>query len=242
MVEGLDRFRKHFSEYTDCYILIGGTACALVLEPRDTAFRRTKDFDIVLCLENADAGFVGAFWDFIHRADYRQKEVRGKPQCYRFSHSPHKDYPHMLELFSRTPDALEPEPVGGHLVRIPTCDGVSGLSAILLDDTYYEFLRARRMVKDGLCYAPAECLIPLKALAWLKNTELQKNGAKGIKEGDIRKHKADVFALVQVLNPTPRSDIPGKIKADLRKFISDTGSTLDHELACSRLRTIYGLD
>ena len=27
MVKGLDTFKRHFAEYADCYILIGGSAC-----------------------------------------------------------------------------------------------------------------------------------------------------------------------------------------------------------------------
>ena len=27
MVKGIDLFKRHFADYTDCYILIGGSAC-----------------------------------------------------------------------------------------------------------------------------------------------------------------------------------------------------------------------
>ena len=54
MVNGLDRFREHFSAYTDRYVLIGGTAASLAMEELCEAFRVTKDLDIVLCVEALD--------------------------------------------------------------------------------------------------------------------------------------------------------------------------------------------
>ena len=32
MVRGLDKFREHFAPFAENYVLIGGTACALVKE------------------------------------------------------------------------------------------------------------------------------------------------------------------------------------------------------------------
>ena len=65
MVEGLDRFKAHFSNYTDRYVLIGGTASSLAMEELRQEFRTTKDLDIVLCIETLDRDFTQAFWDFI---------------------------------------------------------------------------------------------------------------------------------------------------------------------------------
>jgi predicted nucleotidyltransferase len=65
MVRGLDLFRNYFKEYTDKYILIGGTACDLAMESMGLNFRATKDLDIVLILEALDVEFVNAFWSFI---------------------------------------------------------------------------------------------------------------------------------------------------------------------------------
>ena len=31
MVKGLDAFKRHFADYSDCYILIGGSACEALL-------------------------------------------------------------------------------------------------------------------------------------------------------------------------------------------------------------------
>ena len=61
MVEGLQRFRDHFQEFTEQYVLIGGAACDLYMEDFGLPFRVTKDLDIVLCVEALDAAFVESF-------------------------------------------------------------------------------------------------------------------------------------------------------------------------------------
>lgn len=54
MVEGLERFKDHFKEFTEQYVLIGGAACDLYMEDAGLFFRATKDLDIVLCVEALD--------------------------------------------------------------------------------------------------------------------------------------------------------------------------------------------
>ncbi len=43
MVAGMDSFIKKFSDYTDCYTIIGGAACDILMSDADTPFRATKD-------------------------------------------------------------------------------------------------------------------------------------------------------------------------------------------------------
>lgn len=42
MVRGIEQFKKHFSIYKDKYVLIGGTACAVVMEEVGLEFRATN--------------------------------------------------------------------------------------------------------------------------------------------------------------------------------------------------------
>ncbi len=42
MVIGIDRFKDHFREYEDEYILIGGSACDILLSEAGLTFRATK--------------------------------------------------------------------------------------------------------------------------------------------------------------------------------------------------------
>ena len=63
MVKGLDIFYDYFSEYTDQYVLIGGTACDLSFSNYDEDFRVTKDLDMVLIVEALTKEFSQRFWN-----------------------------------------------------------------------------------------------------------------------------------------------------------------------------------
>jgi len=150
MVKGLDIFRRHFQDYSDRYILIGGAACDIATSAAGLGFRVTKDLDIVLCVEALDAAFVGALWAFVQAGGYQiQERSTGQKQFYRFQKPTNENYPFMLELFSRQPDVLQVA-AGSQLPPLPMEEDVSSLSAILLDADYYGFIRAGRLQVDGL--------------------------------------------------------------------------------------------
>ena len=72
----------------------------------------------------------------------------------------------MIELFSRNPyyiwlteDAI--------ITPLPMEEEVSSLSAILLNQAYYELLKGGRIMVDGMPILKTTCLIAFKAKAWL---------------------------------------------------------------------------
>ena len=163
MVRGLDIFRQRFRNYADRYMLIGGAACDLAMREAGLEFRATKDLDIVLCVEALDTAFVEAFWAFVREGGYRIQQQAERPrQFYRFQKPSTENFPFMLELFSRSPDDLATVP-GSHLTPIPTAEEVSSLSAILMDEEYYGFIRSALTEIDGLPIVGPHGLIPLKA-------------------------------------------------------------------------------
>ena len=218
MIRGLELFREHFRAHADQYVLIGGAACDLVMEEAGLEFRATKDLDIVLCVEALDASFVRAFWEFVAAGGYQvQEKSTGEKRYHRFQKPENKDYPFMLELFSRNPDILEPAE-GAHLTPIPIDEDVSSLSAILLNDDYYSFLQSgKKMIEDIPIVGP-EHLIPLKARAWIDLSTRQAEG-KPVDKKDITKHKNDVFRLYQVFDPSFHADIPKAIRGDMETFL-----------------------
>ena len=99
-MRGLGVFREYFAGYEDYYVLIGGTACTVLMEDAGVEFRATKDLDIVLIMECFDGRFAAKFWTFIESGGYqsrRKGEERG--QCYRFEKPQNVEYPAMIELF-----------------------------------------------------------------------------------------------------------------------------------------------
>ena len=218
MVKGIDRFRAHFEDLNDRYVLIGGAACFLALEKSGLEFRATKDLDIVLCVEALDAEFARTFWNFIERGKYKNiQRSTGKKMFYRFYEPEDGTFPYMLELFSRIPDALHLSD-DAHLTPIPVGEEQSNLSAILLDDGYYYFIHGSKIDSDGIPVVPPEIIVPLKARAWLDLTE-RRNAGEKVDGNDIKKHKNDVFRLFQVIEPDKRVALPDVIKSDMQRFL-----------------------
>ena len=46
MVRGITNFKKRFQGYEEQYVIIGGTACDLIMENEELPFRATKDIDL----------------------------------------------------------------------------------------------------------------------------------------------------------------------------------------------------
>ena len=176
MIQGLENFRVFFEGFEDRYTLIGGVACHLSMTEAGFNFRATKDLDIVLCAEALDSEFVKKFWEFIKEGEYehQEKSSEGK-QFYRFIKPKSDDFPFMLELFSRKPDDLLLE-ISNNLTPIPTDEEVSSLSAILLDDAYYECIQDGKEIVNNLPILKPEYIIPFKMKAWLDLTTRKNNG------------------------------------------------------------------
>ncbi|MHC1729178.1 MAG: hypothetical protein AB9866_24805 [Syntrophobacteraceae bacterium] len=252
MVKGMDQFREHFRGLEDRYVLIGGAACDLLMEEAGLDFRATKDLDIVLCVEVLDAAFVRAFWEFVKKGGYKnQQKSTGKKLFYRFKEPQEESFPWMLELFSRVPDALNLVDES-HLTPIPAAEELSSLSAILPDEDYYSFIHGSKRLIQGLMAVTPECLVPLKARAWLDLTGRKATG-EGIDDKTIKKHKNDVFRLFQLLSSGTQVKLPGSISDDLSRFLKavevDPPDTLKpfglRAMSVAdmveKLRSIYGL-
>lgn len=218
MVKGLELFRDHFQEKTDQFVLIGGTACDLVMSEAGIPFRATKDLDIVLLSEAMTPDFGRVFWEFIRKGGYTAKERdSGAKQYYRFSKPSLPDYPVLLELFSNKPDELV-FPEGSSLSRIPVGEDVSSLSAILLDEAYYGFLKAGKRVLQGLPIVGVEHLMALKAKAWLDLSNRKAMGER-VDSNEVHKHKRDVFRLLQIADPDFSAEIPDRVGQDMHRFL-----------------------
>ncbi|KZD20049.1 MAG: hypothetical protein AO396_01440 [Candidatus Fermentibacter daniensis] len=253
MVNGLEKFREHFVGFNENYVLIGGTACDIALGKAGIPFRRTKDLDIVLCVEALNREFVSAFWKFVLEGGYEhQQKSTGEKLYYRFFSPTDSAFPFMLELFSRVPDSLLLSEES-HLTPIPVDDPGLSLSAILLDDDYYYLIHEGKHEEDGLSLVGHEQLIPLKARAWLDMTRRRTKG-EDVDEKDIRKHRNDVFRLYQILDPDSRIDLRPAIREDLLSFLASAEADKAINLkdiglgsikvteACDDIRRFYGID
>jgi len=219
MVVGLDRLKSYFEKHQDKYIIIGGTACEIRLESRGINFRGTKDIDMLLIIEALDNDFLESFWSFIRDGEYINRYIDEKERTFfRFTNPQAEDYPTIVELFSRKPDGIILPP-DFHLTPIPTDEEFSSLSAMLMDDNYYNFTLENCDVKEGLMIANELALICLKVKAFLNNRQRKAEGHH-LQTNDIEKHKKDVIKLATTLTTATLINFNDLIKGDIVKFIA----------------------
>lgn len=250
-MKGIDVFKAHFAGFAHQYVLIGGAACDIIMDEVGLAFRATKDLDIVILVEALDAAFGKQFWAFVETGGYQQRErSSGDKEFYRFQKPANPEFPSMLELFSRAPDTITPAE-GSGLTPLPIDEDIASLSAILLDEHYYTALIENRRIIDDVAVLDERLLIPFKAKAHLDLANRRERGEQ-IDSRQVRKHRTDVFRLIQLLPDNERVMLSEPITADLAVFadkvIADSDfnpkelglqGSADEQVA--RLRTIYGL-
>ncbi len=248
MVKGIELFIEQFKEYTDCYTIIGGTACDILMTEQNLDFRATKDIDMIILMEEKTDEFAKLFWEFIKAGGYKCGwKTSDKSHYYRFT-EPGWGYPKQIELFSRKPDYhLKADT---EIVPIYIDDDISSLSAILIDDEYYKFMLEGRRTVAGASVLGAEYIIPFKMNAWL---DLNKRKIEGshVNDRDLRKHKLDVFRLLDIVDVNTKIELPDRIKIDILHFIEkvetenlneslkQVGVIMNFEDAITQLRKIY---
>ena len=77
MVEGLEKFRENFKDFADCFTVIGGTACEILMNEQDIDFRATHDIDMILILEDKKEAFARKVF-----ADVKNFAMQTKSECH----------------------------------------------------------------------------------------------------------------------------------------------------------------
>lgn len=223
-IVGIDKFKEAMASHESEYVLIGGGACSILFEEAGADFRLTKNLDIVILTDFASPSFGRALWKLVRDGGYEAgKRKEGGCAYYRFAlpvDSPNTGiFPSEIELFARHPDfALEDE--GSHIIPLPFDDIVSSLSAIILDDGYYEFIKESAIAIDGVSTLSALHIIPLKMRAHIDNQRLRKEGVR-VSEKVLRKHRADVAELSNLLPVSARLALTDQMRADAKVFFAD---------------------
>ena len=188
------------------------------MEDAGLVFRTTKDFDVVLIAELLDARFAGAFWAFIEAGGYERRAKADGGKLYRFEKPTTRDFPHMIELFSRAPEGFDLPP-GSSLMPLPIEDAAASLSAILLEEGYYAFLRENTRDVDSLPLLSEAALIPFKARAYL-DLSARKDAGDRVDSKNVKKHRNDVFRVLQLLPADTVQPLPDPIRADMQAFMA----------------------
>lgn len=246
MVVGMELFRDKLKGFEDCYTVIGGAACDILMSEADIDFRLTKDIDMILILEDKKAEFAKTFWEFIKEGEYKCGwKNSDEMHFYRFT-EPKSGYPVMIELFSRKP--------GYHLdveegiIPIHIDDDTSSLSAILLNDDFYNFMLEGRKIIAGVSVLAENYIIPFKMYAWL-DLKRRKEAGEHVNERDYKKHKNDVFRLLQIVNTDEKVSVSGLVRESVERFLGEIekeqirveqlGLMITKEEAMELLKSIY---
>ena len=249
-VYGLDRFSEYMEGLEDCYTVIGGAACSIILSNADLDFRATKDIDLILLIENRFPESAAAVWKLVRDGGYTcGRGSSGDVHFYRFTKPSVAGFPSMIELFSKAPSFIQ-EPEGLTIVPLPAGDETSSLSAILLDEDYYAYMKSGRKTINGITVLDEVHLVPFKAKAFLDLSKRKAEGEK-IDSSDIKKHKKDVFRLSQLFSMDTSSVLPESIQTDMTEFcktvqiqgvpLKQMGIPLTLDDALDLLRHVYSL-
>ena len=216
-MEGIEKFREYFADYTTNYVVIGGAACGLYAEIYAQTPRVTHDIDTVLVVEALTPEFGERFWQFVKDGGYRSQETsQGEHEHFRFRLPSEPDFPEQIELFSRDIGILT-LPESARLTPIPLDEDLSSLSAILMNEAYYRYTIEHSELVEGVHVANIESLICLKCRAYIDLASRRAEG-EAIDSRKVNKHKRDVFRLTAMLDATERFGVPTDLSQDVRKF------------------------
>ena len=221
VVSGIDAFRDAMIGFEDKYVLIGGGACSLLFEGTQRDFRATRDLDVVVTAVSDDIEFGEALWAFVREGGYTcGVREDGSTRYYRFNlpsepGNPQAELPAEIELFSRAPWPVE-ERI--NVVPLPFDDEISSLSAILLDEHYFEFIRQGIVSKHGVPVPDVLHIIPLKMRAHMDLNKRHDSG-EHVRRKNLTKHRADVLSLSDLLTEGDSCVLPGAIANDANGFL-----------------------
>jgi hypothetical protein len=220
MVKGLDSFISYFKGMESSFVIIGGTACDIWCTERGISARATKDIDMVLIIESLDRSFTSRFLTYIREKGYSHI-VKGtdKHEFYRFERPADPDAPGMIELFSRRP-ALPDLPSDIRVIPVGPDSGILSLSAFLMDDAYYAFVRENTVLSGGVPCVAVPALVVLKMKAWLDLSARKQSGDR-LDDKDVKKHKNDVFRLALISQESDRIALPQSLQSDVDQFLGN---------------------
>ncbi len=223
-VRGVERFARAMGAYAQDYVLIGGGACSILFDEVGRSFRATEDLDVVVIADSSNVAFARSLWDFIKRGGYKTgRRSDGGCTYYRFRLPDDSlsvaEYPVQIELFARHPDFRLSDETS-KITPLPFGETVASLSAIILDDGYYEFIRDNAVPMVGVTTLNAIHVIPLKMRAHIDLNRKHDEG-RHCNDKDLRKHRTDVADLSALLAPSARLELHGQMQRDVEDFLID---------------------
>ena len=219
MTHGLKHFAEAFRDVNEEYAVVGGMAAATLMEGAGVSFRGTKDIDLVIIAHDTES-MAKRLQQYIQSGHYEIQEKNSEtPIYYRFKKPKQTEFPFQLEVFHRKPNGIDLFE-GQHIVPISDESLGIGLSAILLEDDYFDFIRSSTELREDLRTAKTEAVIALKARAY-NDLQERKNAGDNIDAKEIRKHRNDIFRLSQILTGDESPEMTELPLVHLKRFIDE---------------------
>ena len=220
-MQGLRKFKEHFRNYSNHFMIIGGTGCEMLFKNEGLEFRATKDIDIIITTPNLNISekFRKHFYNFLSNGGYQiYKRDEEYHYYYRFESPEEEGFPSMIELFSRAEFKHEEESEDRYM-QLDT-DINYHLSALIMDDNLFNTVLKNTIEIDNFNLPSPLAMIILKAFAWDELKTRKKKGDR-IRSSDIKKHKNDILRLQGLLTEESKITVKKEILDNVVGIIKD---------------------
>ena len=209
MVSGVEKFKDALGAFADNYVVIGGTACDVVLSEYAVRPRATVDIDLIVVVENLSRDFVDALWAFVRDGEYhigKRQRRDGEPAyaLYRFNNPADARFPWQIELLSRHSELLG-EPSGFHVEPIPVEEEQYSLSSIKSEGRHVNDKDLAKHRTDVARLLSAETHKPVKAAPGIRkviaafSAEMRRGSMQSL-SGALRLPEAAIGGLLDDLD------------------------------------------
>lgn len=214
---GFDHFCNYLTGLENLYVIIGGGAASILMEDEGLEFRATKDVDLVVLGRSEELNT--RILAYVKEGEYKIKEATdGSPRYYRFREPNQKDCPVLIEIFARNELNLELRE-GQYIIPIKD-DSAEKLSAILLDDEYFEIIQKNIATsQSGIPLINALANICLKARAHRELFDRKVSGDTTVDDKSVQKHLKDIWRLATVLTGEEQITLAGQPLKDVTSAI-----------------------
>ena len=207
---GLSHFESHFRDMKDHYVIVGGFATLMLLDRElPNHGKATHDIDLVL-LTSTSAEMAAKLKTYIKEGGYTiQKGQQDRYQYYRFVDPDAEGYAKEIELFASEEYGIDLNE-GQRIIPIDPEEGLYSLSAIMLDQEYFNVIKSNIEVIDNIPYSntPSTMLLKMSAVY-----DLYRRG-----DDKWKKHRRDILKLALLLTGEERIVLTGRMTTDVDFF------------------------
>ncbi len=209
---GFDHFCNFLKGLENHYVIIGGGAAAILMADGGLEFRSTKDVDFIVLGRSDD--LITRILTYVRDGGYKTKEAtEGHPRYFRFREPSKQECPHYIEIFARNELNLNLED-GQYIIPVKN-ELAERLSAILLDDEYFELIKKNITYSaSGIPLINALANICLKARAHKEILERRLAGDTAADEKVAQKHLKDIWRIAVVLIGDESLSLKGRPRVD----------------------------